>query len=143
MQYPRFFLDTEGKYYPEASSFLLTGKYLKLLIGILHSVAFTFFFKNFYSGGQLGKSGYRYKKVFLEKTPIPLPNNKNHELIQRIEDIVNTILTNRQKSKDTSTEETEINKLVYQLYGLTDEEVDFIEKINSKRMFPVSNTSLA
>ena len=93
----------------------------------MHSVAFTFFFKNYYSGGRLGKSGYRYKKAFLEKTPVPPLTNKNYALTQRIENVVKAAIS-RQKSKNTSEEESEINKLVYQLYSLTDEEIGFIKR---------------
>ncbi|PQJ17030.1 TaqI-like C-terminal specificity domain-containing protein [Nonlabens tegetincola] len=68
---PQFYFDTK-RFYPEASSFLITGENLKWLIAFLNSEAITVMFKIFYAGGELvGK--YRYKKSFLENLPIPFP----------------------------------------------------------------------
>jgi len=67
---PSFAYDIK-KIYCEATTFLMTGKSLKYLIAILNSKPVTFFFKQFYAGGGLGESGYRYKKAFLEQLPIP------------------------------------------------------------------------
>ena len=45
-------------------------------------------------------------------------------------DLVDTILTKKKQNPqaDTSDEENAIDKLVYQLYGLTDGEINLIEK---------------
>ncbi|MFN3270920.1 MAG: TaqI-like C-terminal specificity domain-containing protein, partial [Candidatus Kapaibacteriota bacterium] len=67
---PSFAFDNTG-IYCESTSLLMTGKHLKYLFVVLNSKSGTFFFKHFYSGGGLGEKGYRYKKVFLEKLPIP------------------------------------------------------------------------
>ena len=127
VQSPQFFLDSK-QYYPEATSFFITGQHLKLLIGVFNSIAFTFFFKDYYSGGGLGQSGYRYKKLFLEKIPVPPITKKNHGLVQKIESLVEATLINRSQSKNTCTEEAKIDELVYRLYSLTDDEVALVEK---------------
>ncbi|MFP6257302.1 Eco57I restriction-modification methylase domain-containing protein [Helicobacter pylori] len=75
VQEPRFYLDNGecelGFFYAEATSFILTGEHLHYLLGMLHSKLITFAFKTFYAGGGLGESGYRYKKAFIERLPIP------------------------------------------------------------------------
>jgi len=130
VQQPQFFADLEGRYYPEASSFqIICGSgYLKFLLGVLHSSAFTFFFRHYYSGGGLGTSGYRYKKAYLEKTPIPLIIEENCGLVKQIEGHVEKVLIKKQNSKDSSEEENKIDDLVCQLYQLTEEESAFIRK---------------
>ena len=88
---PSFAYDT-NKMYCEATTFLMTGKSLKYLIAILNSKPATFFFKQFYAGGGLGESGYRYKKAFLEQLPIPPITPKNQHIVKEIESLVNQIL---------------------------------------------------
>ncbi|HOW03351.1 MAG TPA: TaqI-like C-terminal specificity domain-containing protein, partial [Caldisericia bacterium] len=87
---PSFAYDT-NKMYCEATTFLMTGKSLKYLIAILNSKPATFFFKQFYAGGGLGESGYRYKKAFLEQLPIPPITPKNQHIVKEIESLVNQI----------------------------------------------------
>jgi len=59
---------------------------------------------------------------------LPMPNF-NSVLFEKIENIVKQILNLKQtdNSADTTDLENEINKLVYKLYELTDEEIKIIE----------------
>ena len=100
---PQFFLDKNGQFFAEATTFIMTGENLEYLYHLLHSKTITYFFKTFYAGGGLGSDGYRYKKVFLEKLPIPKP-----------------ILS-------ISLEESTIENSIYKLYGFSEEEIKFIE----------------
>jgi len=100
---PQFYLDKESEFYPEATTFIITGEGLEYLYHLLHSKPVTYFFKTFYAGGGLGNEGYRYKKVFLEKLPIP-NNNKNFDINSENAD-----------------------NITYNLYELNDEEIEFIE----------------
>jgi hypothetical protein len=85
---PQFHFDTE-KYYIEATSFIMTGEYLKYLIVLLNSKPITYFFKTFYTGGGLGTNGYRYKKAYLEKLPIPkLPENEQIPFIEKADKMI-------------------------------------------------------
>ncbi|WP_425251163.1 class I SAM-dependent DNA methyltransferase [Helicobacter pylori] len=133
VQEPRFYLDNGecelGFFYAEATSFILTGEHLRYLLGMLHSKLITFAFKTFYAGGGLGESGYRYKKAFIERLPIPKITEKNQELAQKITDCAKQILALKEKDPKANTQrlEKEIDALVYQLYHLTDEEIKIIE----------------
>ena len=101
---PQFYLDNKGEFFAEATSFIMTGSNLEYLYHLLHSKTITYFFKTFYAGGGLGGDGYRYKKVFLEKLPVP----------KDIIDINN---------------ENNIEKVVSQLYKLTEEEINYINSL--------------
>ncbi|MCQ2699338.1 class I SAM-dependent DNA methyltransferase [Helicobacter pylori] len=133
VQEPRFYLDNGecelGYFYAEATSFILTGEHLRYLLGMLHSKLITFAFKTFYAGGGLGESGYRYKKAFIERLPIPQITEKNQELADKITDCAKQILALKEKDPKANTQELEkeIDALVYQLYNLTDEEIKIIE----------------
>ncbi|MGN8410773.1 DUF7149 domain-containing protein [Helicobacter pylori] len=133
VQEPRFYLDNGecelGFFYAEATSFILTGEHLHYLLGMLHSKLITFAFKTFYAGGGLGESGYRYKKAFIERLPIPKITHKNQELADKITALVDKILQAKAKDPKANTQrlEKEIDALVYQLYNLTDEEIKTIE----------------
>ncbi|EPZ98083.1 class I SAM-dependent DNA methyltransferase [Helicobacter pylori] len=133
VQEPRFYLDNGecelGYFYAEATSFILTGEHLRYLLGMLHSILITFAFKTFYAGGGLGESGYRYKKAFIERLPIPKITPQNQELARKITDCAKAILEAKEKNPKANTQklEKEIDALVYQLYNLTDEEIKIIE----------------
>ncbi|WRC74293.1 class I SAM-dependent DNA methyltransferase [Helicobacter pylori] len=133
VQEPRFYLDNGecqlGYFYAEATSFILTGEHLRYLLGMLHSKLITFAFKTFYAGGGLGESGYRYKKAFIERLPIPKITPQNQELARKITDGAEQILKVKEKDPKANTLdlEKEIDALVYQLYNLTDEEIKIIE----------------
>ncbi|WP_424717894.1 Eco57I restriction-modification methylase domain-containing protein [Helicobacter pylori] len=133
VQEPRFYLDNGecelGGFYAEATSFILTGEHLRYLLGMLHSKLITFAFKTFYAGGGLGESGYRYKKAFIGRLPIPQITEKNQELADKITDCAERILKSKAKDPKANTQrlEKEIDVLVYQLYNLTDEEIKIIE----------------
>ncbi|WP_120932689.1 class I SAM-dependent DNA methyltransferase [Helicobacter pylori] len=133
VQEPRFYLDNGecelGGFYAEATSFILTGEHLRYLLGMLHSKLITFAFKTFYAGGGLGESGYRYKKAFIERLPIPKITTKNQELARKITDCAERILKSKEEDPKANTQELEkeIDALVYQLYNLTDEEIKIIE----------------
>ncbi|MGP6534384.1 TaqI-like C-terminal specificity domain-containing protein, partial [Ornithobacterium rhinotracheale] len=101
---PQFYLDETGKFYPEATTFIMTGSNIEYLYHLLNSNVVTYFFKEFYAGGGLGNEGYRYKKVFLEKLPIP-KNTLNIEV-----------------------SEINIDNYLYNLYGFTDEEIKFLNE---------------
>ena len=133
---PQFHLDTE-KYYPEATCFFITGESLKFLLSVLNSKPFTYFFRKFYAGGGLGMEGYRYKKNFLELVPIP-PISENEqrsfvEIVDKIYEITsNSDYDSENPPEEQRTLEEEIDQMVYQIYGLTREEIKFVEEsINS------------
>ena len=71
------------------------------------------------------------KGVHIKSFPIP-KKHTNSTIEKKIEDKVRKILDSRQKgiSINVNSIECEINKLVYQLYGLTQEEISIVEGKN-------------
>lgn len=120
---PQFHYD-KHKFYPEATTFLMTGKHIKFLIALLNSIFITFAFKKFYAGGGLGESGYRYKKAFLENLPIPKITQKAQ---QPFIELVDIILRKKEQNQDTTAEERQIDEMVYEIYGLTEDEIAIVE----------------
>jgi len=99
---------------------------LKYLCALLNSKCVTYWFKHFYSIN-LWKSWYRYLSQYMANLPIPqIPDNEQKKIV----DIVDTILDEKKDNKyaDVSTYKKEIDKIVYQLYKLTDEEIQIIEE---------------
>ncbi len=68
----QFYFDKSENFFPEATAFIMVGDYIEKFQYILNSKFMTYIFKTFYAGGGLGDEGLRYKKIFLEKLPIPL-----------------------------------------------------------------------
>ena len=126
---PQFFYDIDN-FFVEATSFLMTGKSVKYICGLLNSEPVTYFFKNWYAGGGLGEEGYRYKKAFLENLPLPSIMPSNEAIANQIEVLVDKILEAKKQNPDAETNpcEKEIDELVYRLYDLTADEVRIIEE---------------
>lgn len=128
----QFFYDTCG-FFPEATSFIMTGESMKYLISLLNSDFITWAFKKFYAGGGLGGSGFRYKKQFILNLPlIKLDDTEQKPFIECV-DKINNIVSAQAKtlSKDAvdqiALEEHKISELVNSLYGLTSEEKAYLE----------------
>lgn len=152
VQSPQFYYDKDG-YNILNTAYLIVGKNLKYLIAFLNSNFITYAFKKYYSGGGLGKNGLRYIRNFVEKLPIKPYENEAY-LEDKVTEILATnkkisdykILLERAKSNKKYDEiidleklledsqllvqklEYEINQDIYKIYGLTQKEIDFIEK---------------
>jgi hypothetical protein len=100
---------------------------LKYLTAILNSNMCRYFFSNFLSTDTLQGS---YSSIYPEDVrQIPIKQiNKNQE--KQIIIIVNKILAAKKQdpNADISALEKEIDQLVYQLYGLTEEEIKIVEQ---------------
>jgi type II restriction/modification system DNA methylase subunit YeeA len=120
---PKFAFD-DSKYYAEATAFLMTGEKLKYLLAILNSKLSEWYFNQISTTTGMGTN--RWKKYKIEMLPIKEPTETEELLLEKI---VNQILTAKKSDPkaDTTTLETEIDQLVYQLYELTTEEIKIIE----------------
>jgi adenine-specific DNA-methyltransferase len=94
------------------------------LLGILASDLINFYYRSIsssYRGGYL-----RFIYQYLETIPIAVPDDKSRKLI---ESNVQKILEakNQNPEADTTELEEEIDRLVYELYGLSEEEIGVVE----------------
>ena len=106
---PSFYLDENG-FLTNQKCFILTGEYLKFLIVFFNSTLFKYtFWDNF---PVLGAKGRELSKIFMIEIPVIKPPKEIEIKISNLLDYQNY---------------NEINKLIYELYNLTDEEISFIE----------------
>ncbi|XZO03124.1 MAG: Eco57I restriction-modification methylase domain-containing protein [Microcoleus sp.] len=101
------------------------GKYSnKLLVGVLNSKLLTYFYRLL--SMEVNRTLAQIKPTILKNLPVQFDNEK---IVIRIESIVDQILTAKKSDPkaDTTELEKEIDRLVYQLYELTAEEIKIVE----------------
>ena len=121
VQSPSFMLDADKHFLCLDTGRIIVGKHIKYLLALMNGNLFFFAIKNFYGGGSLGSSGVRMKHTFFEKFNAIIPDEKT---LSRIEGIVDDV----QKSSSID-EETNclLNFIINKLYGLTENEINYIE----------------
>ena len=105
-----FAYDTSGVFI-DKTCFMLISNDSHYLQMTLSSRLFEYAYKRIFSSVELGEHGYQYNKHALIK--LPVINNK--DVICQLSEVEN---------------ESEIDSLVYQLYGLTEEEIKIVEGTN-------------
>ena len=118
VQEGEFMIDSKGEFFCNDTGRIITGKAIKFLLGVLNSKLFFFAIKYFYGGGLLGENGVRMKHTFFENFPCIEEN-------AHIKQLVDTVTS--ENIKEVS---KEIDHKVYELYGLTDDEINFVETMH-------------
>jgi hypothetical protein len=113
----KFCYDEEGKYYCEATTFFMTGDISTFLLCYLNSKISEYLFSKIATRTGMGTT--RWKKYKIEKLPVP-------HVSKVIEDKVDELY---RLYKQTLNENclNEIDSVLYNLYGLTEEEILIIE----------------
>ena len=119
----RFAYDNSG-IYGEATTFIMTGEHIKFLCGVLNAQLVRWYL------GQIaptsGMGTLRWKKVYVQTIPVPrLSAAKQRPLVGLVDRILEAKAAN--PAADTAELEADIDRRVYALYGLTDEEIAVIE----------------
>jgi adenine-specific DNA-methyltransferase len=120
----KFCFDESGTYLNAPAVFLPISVKEKYLLGILNSQVIWYFLRNICvvrSGGYI-----EVKPQYFEQIPIPKISHCDQDILTQLVDQI----LNAKKSDpnaDTTTLETEIDQMVYQLYNLTAEEIQIIE----------------
>lgn len=98
------------------------------VLGVINARITTYWFEYYYgttkvSGGYFDLNGTQIKSI-----PIPKATNEQQK---QIAEVVDQILMGKKNNTnaDTSDLEHQIDKLVYELYGLTEEEIAVVEKV--------------
>ena len=136
----RFTLDTDG-YYANNKTYLIPNADLYLL-GLLNSSLLRLFIHSVCT--DLQGNSFNFSAIFIERTPIrtiDFSNTDNKALHDRIVALVDQMITFHKQLKEARTphEQTvfqrqieatdeQIDALVYELYGLTDEEIRIVEE---------------
>jgi hypothetical protein len=112
------------EYYLNNTAYILTSdKNLYYILGILNSKLLKWFYPLIST--DLGKNGSRYIMQFMENIPIPDITTSNSNAVASIEELVMKII-NVPSSDFSLAAEEEINKIVYTLFDLTDDEIQII-----------------
>lgn len=119
--------DNEKKYYEHTlhSTYITDKRFnIKYVLGLFNSTLFKFYYQKTNSLG--GDIFPQVRISSVEKLPVKLADSKTQETI---ETLVNQILAKKSEdnSTDTSELEKEIDKMVYELYGLNEEEIRIVE----------------
>ncbi|MCX8081736.1 MAG: N-6 DNA methylase, partial [Bacteroidia bacterium] len=124
---PRFSIVEKEYYSLNSLTCLASSKHLKYLCGVLNSKVTFFYFDKICISSGVGTNQWR--QAYVEKIPIPCVTQFNKFLIDQVEILVNNIYFAKKQNPqaDTTEWEREIDRLVYQLYELTEEEVRIIE----------------
>lgn len=119
--FPRFGYDNQG-IITDKTVFFGVGKHIKYLLAFLNSSTGKWLIKEYVT--KLDTGGYMMQKIFLDKIPVAVPNQRQENTFIKL---VDKILLAKQAGEDTSNSEQEIDKLVYELYNLTEEEIKIVE----------------
>jgi hypothetical protein len=113
--------------YLQKTCFMITGKNLKYLEGIINSLLIEWYARK--SAHQLGFNGLYLSGTYMEKLPIPPITSTTEPIVLQIESLVDKIIAAKKENPKANTIawEREIDRLVYQLYELTDEEIMIVE----------------
>ncbi|MCX7954230.1 MAG: Eco57I restriction-modification methylase domain-containing protein [Bacteroidales bacterium] len=127
----QFAFDQNGEYFVSNTAYILTGENLKFILGYLNSKLNEYTYDKWYCT-KLGEKGTRWLNQHVMEIPLPPITPSNNHIVKHIESLVNKILTAKKQNPQANiTEyEKEINRLVYLLYELTEEEVRMIEMNN-------------
>ena len=123
VQEPSFTFDKEGEFFCLDTARIITGNDIDYLIAIFNSNLFFFAVKTFYGGGGLGATGVRMKHTFFENFHCPKLNEKNKQILTEL--VVQTF--NSYKNNTMEYVEKQINKVIYNIYNISNEEIEFIE----------------
>ena len=100
----------------------LANNNLVYLCSILNSKLIFYYFSSF--AHQLGNTAFLCSNQYVERLPIPkISKEKQQSFIK----LVDQILSLKKAGEDTVAEEQQIDRLVYQLYGLTETEIRIVE----------------
>lgn len=119
-------LDTEQHYLP-SNGYILTSEDLpiRFILGLLNSKVLHHYFS--YIGVMTAGGAYTLKAATIEALPIPKATIEQQQSI--IEFVDKVLAIKRQNpSADVTSFEKEIDKSVYKLYKLTDNEIKIVEE---------------
>lgn len=117
---PEFAYDTTGSFSGNTSYIIPTNDLY--LLGVLNSSVVEFFYHQISSTIQ--QDYLRFIAMYMERIPIPDPTPDQRAAI---EGLVRRLLDARGQGPQVAAWEAELNALVYQVYGLTAEEIKVVE----------------
>lgn len=123
-----------GEYLAGKSTTIITegnNQDLYYTIGILNSILISFWYMAFFKSLSLSGGYLRINHKQISKIPVP---NANEEMLKKLSEVVKKVVEAKKKDPytDTSILEFQIDQMVYELYGLTEDEIAIVERIFKK-----------
>lgn len=116
-QFMPFYYDEKG-FYQNDKSFMIVGDKIAFLVAFLNSSLFRYCFTNNFPS--LGEKGREVRKIFMDKIPVlQVSDEENSKFIPIIKDI---------QTEYTKEKAKKIDKMIFELYGLFDDEIKIIEQ---------------
>ena len=115
-----FYYDDEGYYFTNNKCFILTGNYLSFLTGFFNSKLFRICFRDNFP--ELLGGTRELRKIFIEEIPVI-------EVSEYIDAQFSELIKQVRHNPQTQEIERQIESKIYGLYGLTEEEIAFIEQV--------------
>lgn len=116
------FIDFDGNIIPGKTTLVIKNSNinkLKLILGFLQSKCVYFYIKESYSASSYN-GGITFTKDMIDNMPIPqLTEIEEQKIIEFVDDLIN--------KTNYETNLASLNKLIYKLYDLTEEEIKIIE----------------
>lgn len=113
--------------YTNQKCFLITGNELEYLVSFLNSKLFKFCFEENFP--ELQGNTRELNKVIFEQLPIKkIPSSEQQPFIDKVNEIL--FLKSQDPKANTQELEQEIDAMVYELYGLSQEEIAIVESLN-------------
>ena len=107
-----------------------TERNLLLILPFINSKVCQYFIREF-AAPRLGNTFIETKIIHLMKLPLPTMNNEQEEcLLDKVHEVI--AMKQEDVNNDTSMLEKELNDIVYSYYGLTEDEIEVIEKNTAK-----------
>ncbi len=114
----KFAFDFSGNYFPEATSFFMQGEHIEFMLCALNSKVSEWFFSKV--GTTTGVGTIRWKKYTVEQLVVAKPSKEClNEYVKTFEKLKNKTISNLEF-------EQYCNDIMSKLYGLTPEEIDYI-----------------
>ena len=118
---PKFAIDIDGEYTPEATTFMMTGEHLKYLLCFLNSSLSEYYFAKI--GTTTGMGTLRWKKYMIETLPVPKADSST---IAEFEGLLDEMLLDKKNYDDYI---KRINERVYKTFEFKPDEISFIENM--------------
>ena len=110
---------------------------MRYILGVLNSKLIYMWL--FYRGKRKGEMLELYKKPLSDIPIVRTKADQQNKIVRIVDEIISTIKVNPQA--DIANLETEIDHLVYQLYGLTGEEIKIVEG-QTRRCYSPGNSRI-
>ncbi len=121
----RFSYDSD-EMFAENTAYIMTGESIKYLVAILNSKLINYYFSLICATSGMGTN--RWIKIYVMELPIPKITDMAQQPFVKLVDI---ILRKKGGGENTKMDEDELDRLVYKLYGLNNDEIAIVEEYNN------------